>query len=99
LLHTAGRVPFAEDLGAAYYCVIDPATPARVRALLLAVLAYFVLPFDIVPTVFIALGLASDAAVLAAGVRLITKHLKPHHYAQARATLGIAEPQPEIIEI
>jgi uncharacterized membrane protein YkvA (DUF1232 family) len=99
LLHKAGRVPFAEDLAAAYFCVIDPATPTRVRGLLLAVLAYFVLPFDIIPTMFIALGLASDAAVLAAGVRLIAKYLKPHHYAQARAVLGIDEAQPDVIDI
>jgi hypothetical protein len=24
LLHRAGKIPFAEELGAAYYCVMDP---------------------------------------------------------------------------
>ena len=27
----AGRMPFVEDLVAAYYCALDPATPMRVR--------------------------------------------------------------------
>ena len=27
----AGRFPFVEDLVAAYYCALDPATPMRVR--------------------------------------------------------------------
>jgi uncharacterized membrane protein YkvA (DUF1232 family) len=36
----AGRLPFVEDLVAAYYCALDPATPMRVRGILLAALAY-----------------------------------------------------------
>jgi uncharacterized membrane protein YkvA (DUF1232 family) len=35
----AGQVPFVEDLVAAYYCALDPATPMRVRGILLAALA------------------------------------------------------------
>ena len=38
----AGRLPFVEDLVAAYYCALDPATPMRVRGILLAALAYFI---------------------------------------------------------
>jgi len=30
----AGRLPFVEDLVAAYYCALDPATPMRVRGIL-----------------------------------------------------------------
>jgi uncharacterized membrane protein YkvA (DUF1232 family) len=29
LKHFAGRMPFVEDLIAAYYCVLDPKTPIR----------------------------------------------------------------------
>ena len=32
----AGRLPFVEDLVAASYCALDPATPMRVRGVLLA---------------------------------------------------------------
>ena len=40
----AGRLPFVEDLAAAYYCALDPATPMRVRGILLAALASMALP-------------------------------------------------------
>jgi uncharacterized membrane protein YkvA (DUF1232 family) len=43
-------VPFVEDIVAAYNCALDTATPMRVRGMLLAALAYFILPFDLTPT-------------------------------------------------
>ena len=92
LLHRAGKIPFAEELGAAYYCVMDPKTPPGVKALLLAALAYFVLPFDFLPAFFIALGLASDAAIVLGTVRMVSRHIKPEHYKRSRAALGILEP-------
>ncbi len=92
LLHRAGRIPFAEELGAAYYCVMDPKTPPGVKALLLAALAYFVLPFDFIPAFFIALGLASDAAIVLGTVRMVSRHIKPEHYKRSRRALGILEP-------
>jgi uncharacterized membrane protein YkvA (DUF1232 family) len=39
----AARLPFAEDLLAAYYCAFDHATPVKVKATLVGALAYFVL--------------------------------------------------------
>ncbi len=92
LLRRAGKIPFAEELAAAYFCVLDPETPKGVKALLLAALAYFVLPFDILPTLFLALGLASDAAVVVGTVRMVSRHIKPIHYQRARAALGFPEP-------
>ncbi|HAH66781.1 MAG TPA: hypothetical protein DCL72_15215, partial [Rhizobiales bacterium] len=56
----AGRVPFVDDLVAAYYCALDPATPMRVRGMLLAALAYFILPFDLIPDMIAGLGFADD---------------------------------------
>ena len=47
----AGKLPFVEDIVAAYYCALDPATPLRVRGMLLAAIAYFILPFDFVPDI------------------------------------------------
>ena len=35
----AQRIPFAEDLLAAYFCTLDPATPNRVRLVLLGAIA------------------------------------------------------------
>ena len=71
---------------------IDPTTPGRVRGILLAALAYFILPFDIIPTFFLALGLMGDAAVLAGAIRMVSRHIKPRHYRRAREMLGIPEP-------
>jgi uncharacterized membrane protein YkvA (DUF1232 family) len=45
----AARLPFAEDLLAAYYCAFDRATPLQVKATLVGALAYFILPFDFIP--------------------------------------------------
>ena len=39
----AGQLPFVEDVVAGYYCALDPATPMRVRGMLLAAIAYFIL--------------------------------------------------------
>ena len=47
----AARVPFAEDLLAAYYCAFDRNTPLQVKATLVAAIAYFVLPVDAIPDV------------------------------------------------
>ena len=94
-LAVAGRIPFAEDIAAAYFCAIDPTTPSRVRGIILAALAYFLLPWDIIPTFFIALGLMGDAAVLAGTLRMVSQHIKPRHYRRAREVLGIPEPRED----
>jgi uncharacterized membrane protein YkvA (DUF1232 family) len=92
LLKTAGRVPFSEDLAAAYFCVVDPQTPSRVRGILLLALAWFVLPASIMPEFLIVVGLTDDAAILALTAGMVRKHIKERHYVRARAALGIPEP-------
>ncbi|MCA3648175.1 MAG: DUF1232 domain-containing protein, partial [Methylobacterium sp.] len=42
----ARALPFAEDALAAHLCVRDPATSRRVKLILLAALAYLVMPID-----------------------------------------------------
>ncbi|HEY3777245.1 MAG TPA: YkvA family protein [Rhizomicrobium sp.] len=95
LLNVAGRVPFAEDLAAAWFCIADPTTPRRVRGVLLAALAWFVVPTAVMPEFVVVLGFTNEVAVTAIAVRMIRKHLKEHHYVRARAALGIPEPPPE----
>src|SRR5262249_61691825 len=68
----ARRLPFAEDLLAAYYCAFDHATPLQVKAALLGALAYFVLPFDAVPDMLPFLGFTDDAAVLLTALRIVS---------------------------
>ncbi|HEV7464419.1 MAG TPA: YkvA family protein [Methyloceanibacter sp.] len=90
----AGRVPFVDDLVAAYYCALDPATPMRVRGMLLAALAYFILPFDLIPDMIAGLGFADDAALLTAVVGLVAAHITPMHRAAAARALDKELPGP-----
>jgi uncharacterized membrane protein YkvA (DUF1232 family) len=83
----AAKLPFAEDLLAAYYCAFDRATPMHVRAALVGALAYFVLPFDFVPDILPFLGFTDDAAVLFTAVRMVAGHMRPEHRDAARAAL------------
>lgn len=93
LLKWAGQIPFAEDLAAAYFCAVDPATPVRVKGLLFAALAYFVAPIDAIPDFAAGLGFTDDAAVLAAAIALVAKHLTAEHRARARAALELPPEQ------
>ncbi|HEY6704446.1 MAG TPA: YkvA family protein [Xanthobacteraceae bacterium] len=84
----AARLPFAEDLLAAYYCAFDHATPMPVKVSLVGALAYFVLPFDALPDVFPLLGFTDDAAVLLTALRMVGAHMRPEHRDAARAALA-----------
>jgi uncharacterized membrane protein YkvA (DUF1232 family) len=83
----AGRIPFGDEVLAAYYCAVDPATPLRAKAVLYGALAYFVLPVDLIPDWIAGLGFTDDAAVLAAAVRSILPHIKDHHRDAAQSTI------------
>ena len=90
---TAARyIPFAEDLIAAYYCAFDPATPTRVRAILVGALAYFVLPFDAIPDFIAGLGFTDDVTVLLAAIATVGAHITPTHRAAARRALDENRP-------
>jgi uncharacterized membrane protein YkvA (DUF1232 family) len=80
-------LPFAEDLLAAYYCAFDRDTPLQVKAALIGALAYFVLPFDVIPDVLPVIGFTDDAAVLATAIRLVAGSITPAHRVAARAAL------------
>ena len=84
----AARLPFAEDLLAAYYCAFDRDTPRHVQISLMGALAYFVLPFDFAADILPLVGFADDAAVLATAIRLVASHIRPDHRAAARAALA-----------
>lgn len=87
LKRVAAKIPFAEDLLAAYYCAFDRETPRHVQAALLGALAYFILPFDFMPDVLPVLGFTDDAAVLATAIRLVAGHITPDHRKAAHAAL------------
>jgi len=87
----ARQVPFMEDVVAAYYCALDSRTPTRVRGVLLAALAYFVLPVDFIPDFIFGLGFTDDVAVLTAAITALRGHITPAHRAAAREALSEAE--------
>jgi uncharacterized membrane protein YkvA (DUF1232 family) len=88
LKRVAARIPFAEELLAAYYCAFDKETPLSVKATLAAAIAYFVLPVDAVPDVLPVIGFTDDAAVLATAIKLVADNVRPAHRAAARNKLA-----------
>lgn len=88
----AGRLPFAEDLVAAYYCAFDRQTPRHVQITLIGALAYFILPFDAVPDLLPLIGFGDDALTLAAALRLVASHIRPEHRDAARKVLEKGAP-------
>ena len=87
LTKVLARIPFAENAVAAWYCAFDPATPLRVKGILLAALAYFIMPIDVIPDFLIGIGFTDDMAVLATAISLIRSHITDDHYQTARAKL------------
>jgi uncharacterized membrane protein YkvA (DUF1232 family) len=86
----AARLPFAEDLVAAYFCAFDRDTPRPVQIALMGALAYFVLPFDFIPDMMPLIGFADDAAILATAIKLVAEHITPQHREAARRVLDRA---------
>ncbi|MEM7765951.1 MAG: YkvA family protein [Pseudomonadota bacterium] len=94
LLKVAGRIPFADDLAAAYYAALDPATPRKAKAVLFAALGYFVIPTDALPDVITGFGFTDDATVLATALGVVGAHVQDHHRRAARRLLRLPEPPP-----
>ena len=87
LKRSLARIPFAEDVLAAFYCAFDPATPLKVKGILLGALAYFIMPFDVIPDVLLGLGFTDDMAVLYTAISMIRSHMTQAHRDKAKETL------------
>ena len=87
LKRVAGKIPFAEDLVAAFFCATDPSTPSRVKLILLGAIAYFVFPADAITDLLPLFGFADDAAVLAAAITQVAGSITDEHRARAREAL------------
>jgi len=83
----AARIPFAPEALSVWWCARDPATPAAAKGLMLAALAYFVLPTDAIPDILAGIGFTDDAAVFAALMAILGRTLKPAHKEAAQAFL------------
>jgi len=88
LRRAARHIPFMEDLVAAYYCALDPRVPVRVRGVLFAALAYFVLPIDAIPDFILGVGFGDDISVLAGAIAMVAAHITDDHRIAARRALA-----------
>lgn len=84
----ARQVPFMEEVVAGYYCALDRKTPMRAKGILLAALAYFVLPADSIPDFIFGLGFTDDIAVLTAALTAVRAHMTPAHRIAAKQALA-----------
>ena len=80
---TAARIPFADQALAAWYAARDPETPLPAKCMILACLAYFVMPIDAIPDIFAGIGYTDDAAVIAAVLATLGANIKRRHRDQA----------------
>jgi uncharacterized membrane protein YkvA (DUF1232 family) len=62
----------------------------RVRGILLASLAYFVLPLDTIPDFLIGFGFTDDIAVLLAAFNAVRGNITPAHREAARKAIADA---------
>jgi uncharacterized membrane protein YkvA (DUF1232 family) len=81
------RVPFAAEALSVWYCARDDETPTAAKGMMLAALAYFVVPTDAVPDFIAGLGYTDDAAVFTALLAIVGRHLKPRHREAARVAV------------
>lgn len=80
----AAKVPFAAEALSVWYAAKDDETPVAAKGMMLAALAYFVLPTDAIPDFIAGIGYTDDAAVFAAMLALVGKNVKPRHREAAK---------------
>lgn len=94
LRRSLAHVPFAPDLMAAYYCAMDPHTPTRAKAVLLAALAYFVMPTDMVPDFILGFGFTDDLTVLLTAITIVQGNITGTHRESATQHLNRLKNDP-----
>ena len=80
----AAKIPFAKEALSVWYCAKDDDTPLAAKGMMLAALAYFVMPVDAIPDVIVGLGYTDDAAVFTALMAIVGRNLKPRHKLAAK---------------
>ena len=69
-------------------CLKDPATPLRIKALILGDLTYLISPLDALPDPLPLIGYSDDLTLMAATLVAIAAYVKPEHRAAAKATIA-----------
>jgi uncharacterized membrane protein YkvA (DUF1232 family) len=85
---TVSYLPGAETFLAAFYAAIDPKTPATAKAVLFGALGYFVVPVDLIPDIFGAMGYGDDLAVMFAAIKAVESSMTDAHRRAASAWLN-----------
>ena len=83
----AARIPFAAEALSVWWCARDPETPAAAKGLMLAALAYFVLPTDAIPDILAGIGFTDDAAVITAVIATLGANVRKRHREAAEKAL------------
>lgn len=83
----ARRIPFVEEAVTAWFCALDPKTPSHIKAVVLAALAYLVVPMDALPDFLPVLGFADDATMFWAVWRMLSGHVTEEHRQKAAEAL------------
>jgi uncharacterized membrane protein YkvA (DUF1232 family) len=83
----AAKVPFAREALSVWFCAKDEETPLAAKGMMLAALAYFVLPIDAIPDFIAGFGYTDDAAVFTALLAILGRNLKPKHKEAARRAI------------
>ena len=94
LLQWIGRLPGVLHFASLIYCMIDPATPFKIRAFCLFAVVYLVLPIDLIPDFLLlafGLGVMDDLAVIYMAYKMAETHILPAHRARARAFFQLEE--------
>ena len=84
----ANKIPMMDEVVAAYFCAIDPATPTKVRGTLLGALAYFIMPVDMIPDFLAFVGFSDDIAVLSLAISTVSVHITDAHRDAAKSALS-----------
>ena len=71
-----------------HYCLQDPDTPAKEKAIILAALGYFIVPLDVIIDPLPG-GYADDLGVLAMAFAIVLSHIKAEHQQRANEKLAL----------
>jgi uncharacterized membrane protein YkvA (DUF1232 family) len=85
---TVGKIPFADDVVALWFCMQDDNTPGWAKAQIGLALVYFISPIDAIPDVIVGLGYTDDAGLIGGCIRILGAHVTADHKRQAREWLS-----------
>jgi uncharacterized membrane protein YkvA (DUF1232 family) len=80
-------IPLIDRTLAAYYCARDPETPIYAKLAVFFGIAYFIMPFDLIPDFIPFVAHLDDAAVMLLAIRIVHHRITPEHRERGRIRL------------